>query len=307
MKHTPSLTISSVTGHQTYAQTSVYAIETSYHELKTKIPDLRCLLVSPERPAYLPDYILHVPCRPFSYFEYNLFMIYGLGQLIETDFCLIVQNDGWVMNGNNWRDEFFNYDYIGAPYPEFMIIENDRYIGRQSDIHYWLQHADNPPTHHYEHQNGGFCLRSRRLLNAPREYGLTVELAPFDKFDTLPVAVKWTHQLHNIGHVEDVYFSAVKRPFFERLGMKFAPRRLASYFSVDHLAVHLREQIPLTDVLGCHFSSFCTLNGIKHVRLNQNAFRNEDELRANPLMNALLVSGHQLHIPAEFQFNMSSV
>ena len=48
--------------------------------------------------------------------EYNNFML-KIGEYIESDFALVVQDDGHIVNPNNWSDEFLAYDYIGAPGP----------------------------------------------------------------------------------------------------------------------------------------------------------------------------------------------
>lgn len=70
--------------------------------------------------------------------DYSRFMLQQLCHHIETSHALVVQWDGFVRNGQAWRDEFCNFDYIGAPWPQY----NDNYrVG-----------------------NGGFSLRSRKLL-----------------------------------------------------------------------------------------------------------------------------------------------
>lgn len=66
---------------------------------------------------------------------YSRFVCKELYRHIDTDFCMIVQQDGYVLNGSAWLDEFLQYDYIGAPW--FW----DRVVG-----------------------NGGFSIRSRRLM-----------------------------------------------------------------------------------------------------------------------------------------------
>lgn len=149
MEH--SLTIVAVTGAQSYAQNSVYAIQRSYFELQKKIPvqKLRCLLVSPEKPEVFFDNIQHLPCKPFGYLEYSLFMVYSLAQFIETSHVLIVQDDGWVLNGNNWQDVFFNYDYIGSPLPIFVDPNGHTYRDE-----FWYVHNGNPPEGMIGHQNG---------------------------------------------------------------------------------------------------------------------------------------------------------
>jgi hypothetical protein len=72
--------------------------------------------------------------------EYSNFLIKDLYKYIETDFILVVQNDGMAVNKNAWTNYFFNYDYIGAPWPESNNI-NFSGVG-----------------------NGGFSLRSKKLL-----------------------------------------------------------------------------------------------------------------------------------------------
>lgn len=69
--------------------------------------------------------------------EYSKFVIKELDKHIETDFVLICQHDGYVLDANAWSDEFLEYDYIGAA---------------------WLE-SEGPNV-----GNGGFSLRSKRLL-----------------------------------------------------------------------------------------------------------------------------------------------
>lgn len=44
-------------------------------------------------------------------------MVYELGDYIETDFVMLVHYDGFIVHPELWRDEFLDYDYIGAPWP----------------------------------------------------------------------------------------------------------------------------------------------------------------------------------------------
>jgi hypothetical protein len=59
--------------------------------------------------------INHKIINPLNYFEYNLFLLKHLHEYIETEYCLLVQNDGYILNGNLWNDDFLSYDFIGAP------------------------------------------------------------------------------------------------------------------------------------------------------------------------------------------------
>ena len=72
--------------------------------------------------------------------EYSHLMLKELGRHFATTHVLVIQWDGYVINGEAWRPEFLHYDYIGAP---------------------WAFHADD-----HRIGNGGFSLRSRRLLDA---------------------------------------------------------------------------------------------------------------------------------------------
>ncbi|MGA3066816.1 MAG: DUF5672 family protein [Tepidisphaeraceae bacterium] len=69
---------------------------------------------------------------------YNRFILKELYRLFQTPFVLITQWDGYVVDPRAWRNEFLQYDYIGA-----------RWTFR-----------DDP----FQVGNGGFSLRSRRLM-----------------------------------------------------------------------------------------------------------------------------------------------
>lgn len=69
--------------------------------------------------------------------EYSLFIVKELYKYIETDFVLISQWDATVLNGQGWKDEYYDYDLMAAPW----LYEDGRNIG-----------------------NGGGSLRSKRLM-----------------------------------------------------------------------------------------------------------------------------------------------
>ena len=74
---------------------------------------------------------------------YSHFLVKKLADYITTDFVLIVQTDGFIMNVDKWTDRFLDYDYIGSPW------------------HVSQLQKDMDPLHLVG--NGGFSLRSRRL------------------------------------------------------------------------------------------------------------------------------------------------
>lgn len=47
---------------------------------------------------------------------YSEFVIKELYKYFDTEFVLLIQHDGYVIDGNAWDDEFLKYDYIGAPW-----------------------------------------------------------------------------------------------------------------------------------------------------------------------------------------------
>ena len=74
---------------------------------------------------------------------YSQFMLKQLADHIDMDYALVVQWDGFVIHDSAFADEFANYDYIGAKWPH---VAGDFKVG-----------------------NGGFSLRSKKLLNALRD------------------------------------------------------------------------------------------------------------------------------------------
>ncbi len=73
---------------------------------------------------------------------------------ITTDFALMLEWDAGIYDPAKWRPEFFNYDYIGAP---------------------WLVRPGDP----HDVGNGGFTLMSKRLgrflADHPKEHPVTTD------------------------------------------------------------------------------------------------------------------------------------
>tara|TARA_R110000824_G_scaffold28537_2_gene95763 strand:- start:2783 stop:3472 length:690 start_codon:yes stop_codon:yes gene_type:complete len=154
-------------------------------------------LVSHEKPNNLPPNIkFEYIDRMDNIDEYSYNMIYKLGEYVETEFVLVIQSDGYVVNPSSWRDEFLEYDYIGAPFP----LPNDSFSYR--DANGTL----------FRVGNGGFSLRSKKLVDLPNKLGL--EWKSF-------------HGYYN----EDGYICVNYRHIFEENGVKYAPLDVAKYFS----------------------------------------------------------------------------
>jgi hypothetical protein len=80
--------------------------------------------------------------------DYSKFCLFKLSDQVETDFCLLFQDDGFVLNPNLWNDLFYNYDYIGSPWPLYMG---------------WPKEGE-------QVGNGGFSLRSKKLLELTKTF-----------------------------------------------------------------------------------------------------------------------------------------
>ena len=293
-----TITIVSITGHQPYAQGSVYAIERSYRELQKKFPreKLKCLLVSPQAPQHLANYIEHLPCQPFSYLEYNLFVLYLLDDLIDTDFALIVQNDGFVVDGNNWQEEFLDYDYIGAPLlhifekmPDGSIKE---YINEEC-----TPYLKQPQENVFIGQNGGFSLRSKRLLGLPRQLRIKSAFSipkPLNKHEKLCL------QYNSVGHNEDVILTLLQRSTLEEQGVRFAPLKVASYFASETTLIQREQNIPFSEVFGCHTFGFLVLTGENQLYMPKKVTFSDNNIANNELCRWLLQAGFAIEVPKAF-------
>lgn len=117
--------------------------------------------------------------------DYSRFVLHGLGQSITTSHCLIVQWDGFIVDPDAWEDAFLEHDYIGASWPQF------------SDGH--------------DVGNGGFSLRSKRLLDACQTSGFVYA-----------------------EEAEDLLIARRNRVWLEsEHGMRFADQALANNFSFE--------------------------------------------------------------------------
>ena len=185
------------------------------------------LLLSTERPADLPPDIVWEKIGALSYQQYSVFVMHSLHSFIKTDYCLIVQDDGWVLNGQNFKPNYYKYDYIGAPC-HAAIVGNELQLG--------FAWRDTPER--IVIQNGGLSLRSKRFLEAPNKYGLT-HIPAQDQ-------ALWN---------EDVQLTGIYRPILEVYGLKFAPESVAKQFAIEYLAPDFHDNLDLTNLFGHHASS----------------------------------------------------
>jgi hypothetical protein len=111
--------------------------------------------------------------------SYSNFCIRDMVEYIDTEHLLLIQYDGYVLNGKAWTNEFLKHDYIGAPWGGVNLVGN-----------------------------GGFSLRSRRLL---------------EKVAEMP----------GNAHPEDNYICRLHRQELMNAGLSFCPTALAHRFAVE--------------------------------------------------------------------------
>ena len=223
MEHN-NLTIVSVCGHNNGAS-AIPAIQRSMQEL----PGSLGLLLSPEQPDNLSDDIEWWQIGNLSYLQYSVFMMHSLHQFIHTDFCLVVQDDGWVLNGENFKPEYYDYDYIGAP-SHCAFGEGNLYLQFA-----WTQATEPVKVV----QNGGFSLRSRRFLEACNKHGI-VHLN--------------SNEIH--GWNEDAQLSAILKPTLQSFGYKYCPDDIAKNFSIEYVGHGFHEEgFNFGGLLGHHAQS----------------------------------------------------
>src|SRR5262245_3678070 len=77
--------------------------------------------IEPARVLYLTDTDLKadgievIKIKPLKTWKaYNEFIMRHLHEYFTTSHCLVLQHDGYVLNGDCWDDKFLEYDYIGA-------------------------------------------------------------------------------------------------------------------------------------------------------------------------------------------------
>jgi hypothetical protein len=213
------LTIVAIYGHNDGA-TAIPALVQSMREL----PGARGLLISIKKPPGLPPEIEWTPIVGMDYRQYSLFVMYCLTHFIKTDYVLTVQDDGWVLNGENWRDEYLNYDYVGAPC-HVAIVDGE--VRLQFD---WVLLPNARVV-----QNGGFSLRSRKYLLAPGLHGVMYH---FQEEKPIPY--------------EDFQLAGLYRPQMESLGIRYAPDEIAKNFAVEYFGPVFHDNTRFEDLFGLH-------------------------------------------------------
>lgn len=122
------------------------------------------------------------------------YIVYNLTDHVDTEHCILVHDDGYIIHPEMWKDEWLKYDYAGSPFP----LPTDDFSYR--DAYGVTQRVGN-----------SVGLRSKELLDLPRK--LNLEWKAFHGFKN-----------------EDGYISVNMRHVFEDNGCKFMPFEEALLF-----------------------------------------------------------------------------
>jgi len=194
-------------------------IDTAYHDLAAFALQRSMDLCNFDQVLFFTDRPIEIEgirtCQihPLSSREdYSNFVIHQLPNYIHSDYVLISQYDGFILHPQAWRNDFLAVDYLGPP---TFVDEQDQLIGC----------------------NGGFSLRSKRLLEALSDK----EIAAYDA-NTSP-------------YQEDLAICKGYRGILEgKYGIRFPDYQLATAFATEltapsqqqfgfHNCMHLMQAI----------------------------------------------------------------
>ncbi len=132
--------------------------------------------------------------------EYSRFCAEELVKYVDTDYVLIVQYDGFILNPQSWSNDFLKYDYVGAPW---LVAD-------------WSLKNYNFPSNLLGKRvvgNGGFSLRSKKFLE------VSAKLMREGKIPKI--------------HLEDVSLCIWHKDLLDSEGITIAPVELAQRFSIE--------------------------------------------------------------------------
>ena len=149
---------------------------------------------------------------------YNRLILEDLHKYFQTTHCLIVQADSFVVDANLWKEEFLEFDYIGAPWPNKISTNLGEILNLET----------NPVG------NGGFSLRSKKLAKVTAKINYKSLKFPIMSEDIIICYYLYKEMIDS--------------------GIKFANPQLAAKFSMENES-HLYGQ-DVNTVFGFHGKQF---------------------------------------------------
>lgn len=196
----------------TLVSVSTSNIYKAYHSLVYSTSGVKfnsVKLLSIEKPInFRKDFEFHKINKFNNIDEWSKFIIYDLNEYINTDYIILVHPDGFVVNPDSWKNEFLDFDYIGAPWP----LPKDKFSYRDMDGK--LVRVGNSVS-----------LRSKKILELPSKLNL-----PWEPF----------HGYYN----EDGFLCVKNKIELESNGIKFADIDIAKYFSHEVMMPEIENILP---------------------------------------------------------------
>jgi len=137
--------------------------------------------------------------------EYNKITLKLVPHIAVEDYNLIIHADGFAVNRESWDPQFYEYDYIGARWPNGGV------------------------------GNGGFTLRSRKLYDALLDIDVAYATQQFPQ-DIIDNTEFFVLDYYNDKVIpEDNIICKLYRPKLEQeYGIKFADGDIVDKFSIEH-------------------------------------------------------------------------
>ena len=174
-------------------------------EYSTKSILFKEVLLITNEDIQCPDNIKKLKIKKFnSVDEWSFFIVFELFKYIETKHIMLIHYDGYIVNPENWKDEFLDFDYIGAPWPEV-----DDGVTYKDDI------GNNVRV------GNSVSLRSKKILELPTLLNLKWE--PFHGFLN-----------------EDGFLCCKNKRILESNGIRFADINVAKYFSHENMIPEIK-------------------------------------------------------------------
>jgi hypothetical protein len=273
----------------------LHETQLALHHSAMQMPGARCLLLSVTKPRHLLSPIEHIAIAPMGHLEYSLFTTFALHQFIETDYALIVQNDGWVLNPAVFSEDFLEFDYIGAPTGLADVITNGaraftrKFMWMRQEVRHEVGVKINYSM------NGGFSLRSKKFLKTPSALGLDYRLrAPtVERSRQGQYEMKW----RDGDAWEDVYHCVINRAAMDDAGIRFPPLSIGKTFAFEHLNPILHAGMDVSQTFGHH------MGARRLVSLDPLVMRyvwTEREVRANVMEPDIIAAFEKLGYKVEF-------
>ena len=211
---------------------------------KYKLPGSRALLLAPQEPRVIIGNFDFIKIDPLDYFQYSIFVLYKLHNFINTEYALIIQDDGWVVNEKAWSMDYFAYDFLGAP---THLARKNLGSGYAYYKNYqWVGDYLISPENFDVVLNGGFSLRSKKLLELPEAKSLKFIIDPPDP--KTKTSLSWQQD----SLLEDVQICLYLRAQLEANGIRFPEIEVAKKFSIEHIDLTFHSKLDLMSVFGHH-------------------------------------------------------